>query len=103
MGNLAFQLGAWASMLPTALRKRFYQGVKYLGMVATLAVLVLPELDGAGLHWSYETTALAIATALVGVTGHLADRNTSVDPGVDVTSAPEAEAQAALDATPEAN
>lgn len=89
MNNLAFKLGAWAALLPTSLRKRFYQGMKYLGMLATLAVLVLPELDSAGLHWSYETTALAVATALVSLTAHVADRNTLVEPPVDMTPAPE--------------
>lgn len=100
MNDLAFRIRAWAALLPTTVRKRFYQGVKWVGILATLAVLVLPELDAAGLHWSYETTALAVASALVGLTGHIADSNTFPEPLADMSPAPEPTGDANLTPPP---
>lgn len=87
--QLSFLLGSWATHLPTATRKRFYQGVKVLASLATLALLVLPMLPNMGVTLSDPHGTTVVLTALLALLGHVADRNTVVEPQVDVTPAPE--------------
>jgi hypothetical protein len=96
LNNLAFTLGGWANALPAAWRKRVYKTVKVLASLATLALLVLPALPGLGISVPDPDHETVILTALLAFLGHLADRNTDVPDQVDVTAAPEAEEQRAL-------
>lgn len=87
LSQLSFVLGSWANTLPASVRKRVYQTVKVLASLATLALLVLPMLPGLGV--SLPTADMAPLTAILAFVAHLADRNTVVEPQVDVTPAPE--------------
>lgn len=87
LSQLSFVLGSWASTLPASVRKRVYQSVKVLASLATLALLVLPLLPGLGIN--LPTAEVAPVTAILAFVAHLADRNTVVEPQVDVTPAPE--------------
>lgn len=87
LSRLAFFLGSWANLLPTATRKTVYRYLKVASGVATVALLVLPQLPGLGL--SLPTAYLAPVTLVLSLVAHLADRNTQVVPQVDLTPAPE--------------
>lgn len=89
LSQIAFLLGSWANHLPAVWRKRVYKGVKVLAGLATLALLVMPLLPGLGVQFSQSTAVTAGLTAALAFLGHLADRNTVVEPQVDVTPAPE--------------
>ena len=97
LNDLAFRLGSWANALPAVWRKRVYKVVKVLASLATLALLALPALPGLGVNLPDPDHETVILTALLAFLGHLADRNTAVEEPVDVTAAPEADAQKALD------
>lgn len=89
MNNLVFMLGSWATTLPALWRKRVYNTVKVLAGLATVALLVLPYLPQVGINLPTSVRWDALLTGLLTVLGQLASRNTSTDPLVDVTPAPE--------------
>lgn len=87
--KIAFLLGGWANSLPTNVRKRIYQTVKVLSGLATLALLVLPLLPGLGVEVPTPARWDALFTAALAFLGHLADKNTHVEPAVEMFDAPE--------------
>lgn len=87
--DLLFQLGAWANTLPTNVRKRVYQVVKYLASAATLVLIVLPYLPEVGVTLPTAERWYAAFTFGLGLLSHLADRNTHPEPLADAAPAPE--------------
>lgn len=87
VSRLLFLLGGWANMLPAVSRKRVYKWVKIAASVSTFLLLVLPELPSLGV--TLPSSKVAALTAILAAVAHLADRNTLVEPQVDVTPAPE--------------
>lgn len=87
VSRLLFALGGWANMLPTPTRKRVYQWVKVASSIATVALIVLPQLPSLGL--ALPSAKVAALTAILAAVAHLADRNTQAPVQVDVTPAPE--------------
>lgn len=89
LSNLLLQLGGWANALPTSVRKRVYQGVKYLSALATLVLIVLPYLPTVGVNLPTDVRWYAAFTFGLSLLSHLADRNTFPDPLADAAPAPE--------------
>lgn len=76
--RLAFLLGSWANMLPALWRKRIYNTVKVIAALATVFLLIAPDLGSYGIDLPNYERWTAIATALLFFTGQLASRNTDV-------------------------
>lgn len=84
MNDLLTKLAAFLKgeegSLPANTRKKVYKVMKYLGALSTLALVVLPTLPGLGLDFSKASVVTAVATALLFLTGQLADPNTPKAP-----------------------
>jgi hypothetical protein len=76
MSALGAFLKGQEDSLPAAARKKVYKVVKYVGALSTLALLLLPALPGMGLDFSKASLVATVASALLFLTGQLADPNT---------------------------
>lgn len=73
-------LQMYAQVVPVKARKVTYKTVKILASLATLALVLWPELPSVGVTIPNADRWAGVLTAVIALLGHLADSNTQTTP-----------------------